>query len=168
MKYTPKHSDIIMRTIYGGNIACALVMMMLGTGLVRTILLSFSVVLLAVGLFLFIRHDLTSFTYIVMENEKRLDFYVDRAVGKRGAYACYYPLSDAVLIEKYEKGTKKRLYSEYGKVFVYNYCHNRFTKDKYIVMFRNDGYFDAVVIELDTGCYEYLKKGIEASKREQE
>lgn len=168
MNYSPKHNDTPMRVIYGALITVGLIMYMLGGGNLELVFTSVALVLIGTGLYLFIKHDLTTFTYIVMENEGRLDFYVDRVVGKRGSYVCYYPLCDLVIIEKYEKGTRKRLNKEYGKTFVYKYFHNRFNKEKYVLVFKNQGYHDAVVCQLDTKAFEYLKSASEAEKNKYE
>ena len=168
MNYSPKHDDTKIRAIYGALIVLGLAFTVIGTGLVKTVFTALSLVFIATGLYLFIRHDLTSYTYIVMENEGRLDFYVDRVVGKRGAYVCYYPLCDAVAFEVYKKGTRKELEEKYGKVFVYNYCHNRFCKERHIIVFKNDGYYDAVICQLDPQGAEYLSRCINLSKNNEE
>lgn len=164
MNYSPKHDDTKIRAIYGALIVLGLAFTAVGTGLIKTVFTALSLAFIATGLYLFIRHDLTSYSYIVMENEGRLDFYVDRVVGKRGAYVCYYPLCDAVSLQTYERGTKKALGEKYGKVFVYNYCHNRFCKERHIIVFKNDGYYDAVICQLDPQSVGYLNKCIELSR----
>ncbi len=163
MKFSPNHNDNRIRAIYGGFIVIAFAMMCFGTGLVRTVLLSLSIVFLGVGLYLFIRCDMTTYTYIVTRKGERLDFYIDKSFGKRGAYVCYYPLTDAVSLEKYERSKRKALKEKHGKVFIYNYCHNKLVGEKYIFTFKNEGYFDSVIIELDKKSFEYLK----ASMKEQ-
>ena len=168
MKYSPRHEDTLMRAIYGVLVIAAFVMMSFGTGIVRAVLLSASVVCLGVGLYLFMRHDLTTYTYIVMENEGRLDFYVDKSTGKRGAYVCYYPLCDAIGVFPLEKGAKKELSAKHGKVFFYNYSHNRFCQNKYVVLFQNDGYCDGVICQLDSGSVTYIERGISLSKGDEE
>jgi hypothetical protein len=137
---------------------------MLGEGIAKIVFTTLSLVFIATGLYLFIKHDLTTYTYIVMENEGRLDFYVDRVVGKRGSYVCYYPLSDLILVEKYEKGITRELNKKYGKTFVYKYLHNKFGNEKYIILFKNQGYNDAVVCQLDTSSFEYIKRAAENEK----
>lgn len=156
MKFSPSHRDLVIRSIYGALVVGAFVMMGIGTGVVRTVLLSVSLVSLAAGLYLFIRYELTTYTYIVMENGKRLDFYVDKAVGKRGAYVCYFPLSDAKEFCKYTKGVKKEISQKHGKTFFYKYYHNAFSAERYVMVFQNDGYCDAVIMELDRASVEYL------------
>ena len=158
MNYSPKHNDIKMRAVYGFLIVLGLALNFVGTGLVKTVASALSLILLAVGLYFFVKHDMTTYTYILMENEGRVDFYIDRVVGKRGAYVCYYPLSDTVLAEKYEKGTRDKVNREYGKVFIYNYTHNRFCGDKQILVFKNEGYYDAVIVELSRECFDYIQK----------
>ena len=168
MNYSPKHNDTVMRVIYSGLIVCGLIMYTLGEGIAKIVFTTLSLAFIATGLYLFIKHDLTTYTYIVMENEGRLDFYVDKAVGRRGAYVCYYPVCDIVLVEKYEKGIAKRLNNEYGKTFVYKYYHNRFVKEKHIILFKNQGYYDAVVCQLSNECYEYLSKASREEKSKYE
>lgn len=167
MKFSPRHDDLRIRIIYASLIVAAFVMMSFGTGIVRVVLMSLSVICLAAGLFLFIKFDMTTYTYIVLENDKRLDFYVDKMVGKRSAYACYYPLSDALTLEKYEKGVKKAIRQKYGKVFFYNYSHNCFCPGKYALVFQNDGYCDAIICQLDITSAEYLRRAIGLGKEEQ-
>ena len=77
MKYSPSHKDTVMRAIYGFLIILGFALLLVGEGLLKTIFTSLSMVLLVTGMYLFIRYELTTFTYIVMENEKRLDFWVD-------------------------------------------------------------------------------------------
>ena len=149
-----------MRAIYGSLLVAAFILMGFGTGYVRAILMSLSVLCLGAGMYLFIKHEITTYSYIVMENDSRLDFYVDKTTGKRGAYVCYYPLCDALAIIKYEKGTKKEIRSKYGKAFTYNYCHNRFCGEKYIIVFQNDTHRDAVICQLEKPHAEYIKKAI--------
>ncbi|MBO5287649.1 MAG: hypothetical protein J6B34_05940 [Clostridia bacterium] len=148
MNYTPKHKDVTMRAIYAFLLLFSMVIVNVGTGLVHTILMSIALVMLAVGAFLFIRYDLTSFTYIAIEKEKDFDFFIDKTVGKRNGYVCYYPLSDAISLEKWGRETKKALKARYGKIFFYNYCHNQFKTEKQVLVFKNDNYYDAVIIEL--------------------
>ena len=69
MNYSPKHDDTKIRAIYGALIVLGLAFTVIGTGLVKTVFTALSLVFIATGLYLFIRHDLTSYTYIVMENE---------------------------------------------------------------------------------------------------
>lgn len=157
MNYSPQHNDVKMKGIYFSLIAIGLSLNLAGSGVVKTILSSLSLILLSTGLFLFIKHGMTTYTYIAMENGNRIDFYINRTVGKRGAYVCYYPLSDLVAAEKYEKGIKSKVKEEHGKVFFYNYCHNLFSKEKQILVFQNDGYCDAVIVELSQECFKYVQ-----------
>lgn len=168
MNYSPKHNDTRMRVIYGALITIGFIVYMLGSGNIQLIFTCLSLVLIGTGLYLFIRYDLTTYTYIAMENENRIDFYVDRAVGRRSSYVCYYPLCDLVLIEKYEKGTRKKLNAQYGKTYVFKYFHNQFIKDKYVIVFKNQGYNDAVVCQLDTASFEYIKRAAENEKSKYE
>ena len=160
MKYTPKHSDNFMRAIYGSLLVAAFILMSFGTGYVRAILMSLSVICLGAGMYLFIKHEITTYSYIVMENENRLDFYVDKTTGKRGAYVCYYPLCDALAIEKYEKGIRKKLEQKYGKTFVYRYCHNIFCGEKYLVVFQKAYIVGRSAVIIATQLFEHLSNSI--------
>jgi len=165
MKFSPKHNDNKMRAIYGALIVLSIIFANIGSGLTHTIFMCFTVVFLCTGLFLFMRHEMTTYTYIVIENDGGLDFYVDKSMGKRGSYVCYYPLSDCVAFEKYGKGTKKEMGTRLGRVFFYRYSHNVFSGDQYIIAFQNDGYCDAVICQLDTQNYEYLKNAVSLSQK---
>ena len=164
MNYSPKHNDTKIRAIYGGLVILSFVFMSVGTGVVGAVCKAAAILCLALGLYLCIRHDLTTFSYIVMDKGNRLDFYVDRAVGKRGSYVCYYSLDDVACIEDYKKGTKKEIEEKYGKVFFYNYCHNRFTGIRQVIVFENTGYYDAVIVELSQECVDYLKSNIKQNE----
>ena len=157
-----------MRAIYASLIVASFVMMSVGTGIVKTVLVSLAVVCLGVGITLFIKYDMTTYTYIVLDRENTFDFYVDKASGKRNAYVCYYPLADALALEKYEKGTKKALRERFGKTFFYHYSHNRFCDDKYALVFKNEGYCDCVICQLDKESYDLLKLGISKSSKNEE
>ena len=165
MKFSPPHKDNVMRATYGFLVVCGLVLFNIGEGLLKTVFMSLSLVFLATGLFLFIRFEMTSFTYIVMENEKRLDFYVDRAVGKRGTYVCYFPLYDCVEFLDFTKEAKEELKKKYPRIVFFNYCHNKVGVKKQIMVFEADGTFEAVIIQLDE-YRNYMLNAIELSKKE--
>ena len=167
MKFSPEHKDNIMRAIYGILTLGGLVLFNVGEGLLKTVFMSLSLVFLATGLFLFIRFEMTSFTYIVMENEGRLDFYVDRAVGKRGSYVCYFPLSDCLDFVDYSKETKKTLKKKYPKILFFNYCHNKVGVKKQILVFDLDGTCEAVIVQLEEYT-NYMKEAIKISTQGKE
>ena len=164
MNYSPKHNDIKMRAIYGGLVILSFVFMNVGTGAVNAVCRAVSVLCLVLGIYLFIRYDLTTYTYIVMDNGDRLDFYINRTTGKRGSYVCYYALNDIVSVEDYKKGTKKEIEQKYGKTFFYNYCHNRFALSRQVIVFKNTGYHDAVIVELSPECVAYLKSHVKQTE----
>ena len=168
MSFSPKHNDVKMRAIYGALIVLSVAFMNIGTGLVRTIFMCITVVCLCTGLFLFTRFEMTTFSYIIRDNEGELDFYVDKATGKRGSYVCYYPLKDCVTVEKATKGIKNKIQENHGKTFFYSYHHNKFAKNKYIVVFQNDGYCDGIICELDEKSLELLNRGVALAKKQEE
>lgn len=165
MKFSPKHTDNVMRAIYGALVVLSVAFSNIGSGLTHTIFMCFTVICLCIGLFLFMRHEMTTYTYIILENDGGLDFYVDKSMGKRGSYVCYYPISDCVAFEKYEKGTKKGLRARLGRVLFYGYSHNVFTKDKYVIVFQNEEHCDAVICQLDAQSCEHVKKAISLSQK---
>ena len=100
---------------------------------------------------------------IVIHNMPEYDFYIDKYVGKRGGYVCFYPISDSVTFEKYEKGTKKALRQKYGNIRFYNYSQNIIKADKSIIVFANTNYFDAVIFEPDKDFSDMIRKAAEVS-----
>lgn len=164
MNYTPKHKDITMRAIYAFLLLFAMVISNTGTGLTRTLLLSASIVMLVMGAYLFLRYELTTFSYIILDTDSGKEFFIDKAVGKRNGYVCFYPLKDAVELLTYTDKTKKELKEKYSKIYIYNYCHNRFKAERQILVFKNDGYYDAVIIELNE-YRDYVQGQINESKR---
>lgn len=157
-----------MRAIYGSLLVLAVAFMNIGTGLVHTIFLCGTVVCLCTGLFLFIRFEMTTFSYVVREGNDGLGFFVDKSTGKRGAYVCYYELKDCVAIERLVKGKKKEIEAKHGKTFFYGFCHNKFSAEKYIVVFQYGDRCDGIVCQLDESSVAYLTNAVALSKENAE
>ena len=147
MNYSPKHNDIKMRAVYGFLIVLGLALNFVGEGLVKTVLSAVSLILLAVGLYLFVKHDMTTYTYILMENEGRVDFYIDRVVGKRGAYVCYFPISDCVCHGTFTDTTRSELNAKYNDCSFSKYVQNFMTGKRYFALFAHEGRHQCVVFE---------------------
>lgn len=160
MNYSPKHTDNAMRILYGANFFFSIVLLMLGEGIWRTIGVSVGMVLLVIATYLFIRYELTTFTYILSAKQHDFDFFVDKRTGKRGSYVCYYPISSVVYLGS-GKGLKKQLRKKYKNIVFYNYTHNRFGTNKSIIVFQHaKGEFDGIIFECNDAYKEYLKNAI--------
>ena len=70
MNYSPKHEDTRMRVIYGFLIALGFILYMLSGSSLQLLFTCLSLILIGTGLYLFIRYDLTTYTYIAMENAR--------------------------------------------------------------------------------------------------
>ncbi|MBQ8344549.1 MAG: hypothetical protein IJY41_05125 [Clostridia bacterium] len=157
MKYTPKPTDKKMRLIYIAlfliTVACLSSPV---KGIASTILSSVALVTLVSASFLVIKFELTLYTYILLDRENTIDFYVEKRSGQKGSYVCYFPLSDAKEFVKFEKGTKKLLREKYKKIRFYNYAKNMFSGAKYCIVFENGSQFDAVLFEPDDTFINFL------------
>lgn len=158
MKYSPKRTDNAIRAIYAALLIMTVLFAGTGSGVTKAILSSLALIFLTASLYLFIRYDMTSYTYMLSEKNGGYDFYIDKYVGKRGGYVCFYPISDSVMFEKYEQGMKKSLREKYGNIRFYNYSQNIIKADKSIIVFANTGYYDAVIFEPDSQFSEMIKK----------
>lgn len=163
MKYSPKRTDNAIRAIYAALLIMTVLFAGTGSGVTKAILSSLALIFLTASIYLFIRYDMTSYIYMLNERNGGYDFYIDKYVGKRGGYVCFYPLSDSVAFEKYEKGTKKALREKYGNIRFYNYSQNIIKADKSIIVFANTNYFDAVIFEPDADFSDMIRKAAEAS-----
>lgn len=168
MKYAPKHTDKTMRILYILLFGAALVLMTLpfNEGIPRTVIICLSIISLVSAMYLIVRYELTTYTYILNPKGKDYDFFVDKAVGKRGNYVCSYQVSSIVKVVPYEKDTRESLKKEYQNIFIYNYTHNSFTDKKQVIVFRNTPNYEAVVCELGDEMESFLKSIIELIKEE--
>ena len=165
MNYTPKHSDKATRALYIGLFILGVVMMFLkGEGIVATAYICISIVSLISSIYFVVRYELTTYSYIVNENEKGFEFIVNKSVGKRGSYVCYYMISDVVKIEPYTSESKETIKKDYPNLYFYNYTHTLFEKNKQVILFKNSAHYDAVIVELDEERYTYVKNLIELEK----
>ena len=165
MNYTPKHSDKATRALYIGLFLLGVITMFLkGEGTVGTVFLCISMVSLVTSVYFVVRYELTTYSYIANENEKGHEFIVNKSVGKRGSYVCYYMISDVIKIESYSSETKENLKKDYPNIYFYNYTHTLFEKNKQIILFKNSAHYDAVIVELDEECYTYMKNIVELEK----
>lgn len=161
MNYTPKHKDGIVRALYCGLIALAFILMLVrAEGTQRTVFTCVAMGTLVAGVFLLMRYELTTYSYILSAKENDFDFFVNKSSGKRGSYVCYYLMSDVIKIVPYEKDTKGKLEREYQKILFFNYTNNLFGAKKHVIIFNNKGKYEGVIIEADEACLEYLQNAL--------
>ncbi len=149
MQYTHKRKNLVVRIVYICLIACGFVSYNLGEGALGSLLTALSLVSIVAGIYLFIRYEMTAYTYIINTKDKDYDFFVNKSTGRRGNYVCYYYMSDAVKVVKYSKQARADLKKEYKSIGYYSFCNNFMNNDKYIVVFKNTDYYDLIVLEMD-------------------
>jgi len=160
MEYTHNRKNLVIRIVYYCLLACGILSFNIGEGIFKPIISSLSLISLVVSVYLIVRYELTTFTYVIRARDSDFDFFVNKAVGRRGNYICYYYASDIVKIVKYSKEAKEQLKAEFPRYGYYSFCNNFMNDDKYIVVFKNVDYYDFIVIEMD----DSFKKYIEACK----
>ncbi len=160
MKFAPKHNDKTARILYILLFGLALVLMSLPfkEGTSRTVLILISIASLVSAMYLIMRYELTTYTYILNPRGNDYDFFVDKAVGKRGNYVCSYPASNIVKVVPLQKDTREELKKEYPNILIYNYTHNLFCGKKQVIVFRNSPYYEAVICELGDEMESFLEK----------
>ncbi|MBO5339277.1 MAG: hypothetical protein J6A96_06215 [Clostridia bacterium] len=166
MNYSPKHTDNTVRALYLGLFALALITILFGGEGARGITFTcVSLVSIVSGLYLLMRFELTTYSYVMNAKENDFEFFVNKAVGKRGNYVCFYMVSDIVRFEKYSSEVRDTLKKDYQRISFYNYTHNLFKEEKSVIVFKNSEHYDAVIIEADQAYSEYIKNAIELTKQ---
>jgi hypothetical protein len=166
MKFSPKHEGGAIRALYIGLFALALICMSLPfqNGTRRTAMILISMAALVGAMYLMMRFELTTYTYVLNPRENDYDFFVDKASGKRGNYVCNYLVTDIVKVLPYEKDTKEKLSKEYAGIMFYNYTHNLFSKKKQVIVFRNSPHYDAAIVEMNEQFEAFLENVTNLSK----
>ena len=162
MNFTPKRNNGNVRALYLGLLALGVILITVSGQFANTRRIAFiciSMVSLVCGVYLMMRYELTTFTYILNAKENDFDFFVDKATGKRGAYVCYYKISDVASFIPCEKETKDELVKKYVNISFFTYTNNASCKTN-VLVFANSGHYDAVIIERDEAYDEYLKNAI--------
>ena len=166
MNFSPKHRDNTVRALYFGLFLLGFITMVLKKdGTMGVVFTCISLVALVTALFLLVRYELTTYSYIMNAKEDDFEFFVDKAVGKRGNYVCYYMISDVVFYEKYNNEKKEALKKDFPNIFFYNYTHNLFSDKKQVIIFKNSSHYDAVIIDVDEAYDTYIKNAIELVKQ---
>ncbi len=162
MNFTPKRNNGNIRALYLGLLALGLISIVVSGNFGSSRRIAFiciSMVSLVGGVYLMMRYELTTYTYILNAKDDDFDFFVDKATGKRGNYVCYYKISDVASFVPNEKETKDELINKYKDISFYTYTNNASCKTN-VLVFANHGHFDAVIIESDEAYDEYIKNAI--------
>ncbi len=148
MKYSPKRVDTSIRVIYSISLIASIVLMMVpAKGYLSSILSSIALLLLALAIFLFIKYDATAYEYILIERNGTFDFYVNKISGRRGAYVCYFPLSDCVAHGAFGDNTRTELNNKYSSVSFSKYVQNFMSGKRYFALFSHEGRYQCIVFE---------------------
>ena len=162
MNYTPKRKGGAMRALYLGLLALGLISIVVSGNFGasrKTAFICISMVSLVGGVYLMMRYELTTYTYILNAKENDFDFFVNKATGKRGSYVCYYMISDVASFVPCEKETKEELIAKYHNISFFTYTNNAQCKTN-VLVFRNADHFDAIIMERDEAYDEYLRNAI--------
>ncbi len=148
MKYSPKRVDTGIRVIYSISLIASIVLMMVpAKGSLSSVLSSIALLLLALAIFLFIKYDATTYEYILIERNGTFDFYVNKINGRRGAYVCYFPLSDCVAHGAFGDNTRGELNNKYSSVSFSKYVQNFMSGKRYFALFTHEGRYQCIVFE---------------------
>lgn len=158
MQYTHKKRLGLIRAIYFTLFILSFVAMNFGEGFVKTSLTVLSILSIVASVYLFARFEMTTFTYIIKENGTDFDFYVHKAVGRRGDYVCYYYMSDVCETVPYSKEALDELNKKYSPKGTYGFYHGYKGNDKYIVAFKNTDYYDLIILEMNEEFLSYFEK----------
>ncbi len=158
MIFKPRHNDKGLRATYIILLFLSVLFLMIDNPQYKWLYLSLAIVTLIGGVYLIISFELTSYSYVFQEKGKRVEFFVDKATGKRNNYVCYYHLSDLCYFGKQDEKTKQWLDEKYKGAVMYRYVHNIFTKEKYIMVFKGERGFEAIIIEANAKLIAYMEK----------
>jgi len=163
MKYTPKKKDVTIRAIYFILFVFSIFSMNIGKGYVKTIFYCLSILSLVASLYLLIRYEFYRYEYIITDKDDKYYFYINKYIGRRGAYVCYFSMDDAVEIKTKSEISKKELQKQYDKISFNSYCQNiTITKDRTYLIFKDDDSYICLVLEMSGDIVneinEYIKK----------
>lgn len=157
MTYTHKKHAGIIRVIYLALLVIGFVLYPLQIGDMKLFFNLSSFVCLALGVYLLIKCEMITFTYIIKEKGSDFEFFVNRAMGRRGNYVCYYYVSDIIRIEKHTKEIVSEISKKHPGTGYYNFSHGVFSKDKYIILFELEGKYDMIIVEMNDEFKSYLE-----------
>ena len=170
MQYTHKKNSGVVRALYifliGLGFAIAFIPF---KGLAGSIMSTVAMASIIVGMVVFMKYEATVFSIVINARETDFDFFINKVIGKRGAYACYFLVSDAIKVVKYDgKGSRAELEKEYSGIGFHYYVHNFKSKDRYAIIFLLDGKYDALVVELSPEALAQIEHFMSVAKAVQE
>ena len=163
MTYTHKKHAGIVRIIYLALLVIGFVLYPIKIEGMELMFTLSSFVCLAAGVYLLIKCEMITYTYVIKEKGTDFDFFVNRAMGRRGNYVCYYFVSDIVKIEKHTKEIVSEISKKHIGCGYYNFSHGIFSKDKYIILFKLDGKYDMIIVEMNEEFKAYLEECMQKS-----
>ncbi len=168
MNFTPKRKNGNVRAIYLGLLALGFISIVVsGQWASRRIaFICISMVSLVGGVYLMMRYELTTYSYILNAKENDFEFFVNKATGKRGSYVCFYMISDVATFVPNEKDTKDELIKKYQNISFFTYTNNASCKTN-VLVFANAGHYDAIIMESDEAYDEYVKNAIKLVREKQ-
>ena len=119
------------------------------------------------GAFFILKYELTEFSIVVNAKEDDVNFFINKTVGKRGNYDCYFKMSTCEEVLKLEKDSKKSLREKYSKIYFHTYCHNLVSQDKHAIIFKNDDQYECIICELNDTMLSYLESSMSLAKSAQ-
>ena len=157
MEYTHKKHLAVFRIIYLALIVSGFILYPLDYEGLRLLTTLSSFACLVAGLYLLIKCEMITFTYIIKEKGSDFEFFVNRAMGRRGNYVCYYYVSDIIRIEKHTKEIVNEISKKHPGTGYYNFSHGIFSKDKYVILFELEGKYDMIIVEMNDEFKSYLE-----------
>ena len=147
MSFKPPHNDKGLRTVYSILFLAFVLFLLIKNPQYNWLYMSLAIACLIGATYLVISFELTTYSYVFVEKSRKTEFFVDKATGKRNNYVCYYHLSDLCCFEKYDEKTKEALDKKYESISFFKYYHNLFTKNKYVLVFKGEKSYEAIIIE---------------------
>lgn len=157
MEYTHKKHLAVFRIIYLALIVSGFILYPLDYEGLKLFTTLSSFACLVAGLYLLIKCEMITFTYVINERKTDFNFFINRSMGRRGNYVCYYYISDAVKVVKHTKEAVQEITREHPGCGYYSFCHGIFSKDQYIILFNLNGSYDMVIVEMNEEFKSYFE-----------
>ncbi len=157
MSFKPPHNDKGLRAVYTILFFTFVVFLLVNNPSYHWLYMSLAIVSLIASTYLVISFELTSYSYVFVEKDKKIEFFVDKATGKRNNYVCYYHLTDLCFFDKYDEKTREALSKKYEGIAFFRYYHNLFTKNKHVMVFKGDKGYEAITIEAQDPLINHVK-----------
>ncbi len=166
MQYTHKKSSALVRFLFLTLIGLGFIIAFIPfTGLIRSIMSTVAILCILGGMMIFMKYEATVYSVVINARETDFDFFINKSIGKRGSYICYFYISDALKVVKYDGAdSKDEISKEYNGIVFHSYVHNLKSRDRYAIIFKLDGRYDALVVELNNEALSRLNDFIEVAK----